>query len=1024
VSALGLGIKRTAAQPHPTPARSYAAQQIIQPSDLTPATYAGTAVQIDGTSAIISAPGRNNQQGGAYIYTYSSLAPNWNYQATLVPSDAMTGDQAGMGDNSAAISVDTAVLGNPLHQAGQGSVAIFTRSGTNWTEQRVIAGPGGAIQSFGKAVALDSNTLAIGAVNTATNRGVVYLYTRSGAVWNLLTTLTPSDPMSGDLFGSALSIRPLRLAIGAPGNTSNRGAVYIYERSGGVWSQTARIAAGDGAAGDNFGRSVSLDGTTVAIGAPNKSNPGANAGAVYVFVNSGGWSQQARLDGDQLVASNFGYTVSLSGDRLVGSQPFNNTTTGVRAFIYQRNGSIWMPATTITLDVSNNTIRPALLGDLLLIGKPTTLLGAGEISPYQYLSGSWTAQGVFTPPDAMTGSRFGGVTAVSGNIAAWGAPGLNFGQGAVYIYALNGTWTLQQKIVSDDPQNFSNLGAAVALYNGSLLAVGETGRDSTGAVALFQRTGTVWEFVTRLRPTDLGVGDQFGNSLAIYNDTLVAGTHRQNNFTGAAYVFKKIGNTWTQTQKLTAPGASARDNFTGADGSQGIAFNGNRIVIGTPGRNNSSGLAYVFDLNGGVYTATDFLLVDNPASNAGYGSSVVLLSSGDYALTASDSLTAGDVRSFVHNLNWLSSWRVVSFGDAALYRGVGGMAAENSNLVLTRNDPANGGLFAYRYVDGEWAGQARFDLSQTARINFEQVALSGNTITTGNSSYDNLRGIGVIFNFAQPGARNDTVGMYDPATSTFSLALSNAYNPPLNSFVYGSAGCPCYPITGDWNGDGVDTVGLYRQDTGVFILRNSNSAGNPDLALVLGNPNDQPIAGRWASDMSTDGVGVFRPSNGILYLRKTLTSGFSDFYAVLGNPGDVGVAGDWDGDSVDTVGVYRPSNATYFITNNSIPNGIIFGDAAIVMGDPNTDKPVVGDWSGIGRSGIGLYRPTNQIFFLKNVTMAGNLDTYFTFNTSGGIPLAGRWSAAGSIPPIQQPRPISGVTVGTSSHSPDDGGAD
>ena len=169
----------------------------------------------------------------------------------------------------------------------------------------------------------------------------------------------------------------------------------------------------------------------------------------------------------------------------------------------------------------------------------------------------------------------------------------------------------------------------------------------------------------------------------------------------------------------------------------------------------------------------------------------------------------------------------------------------------------------------------------------------------------------------------DTIGIYRRSNNQFYLRNSNTTGTADTAFVFGS-GTSIYPVTGDWNNSGIDTIGAYNQTTGLFQLRDSNNAGTPDHQLVLGNPNDQPFAGRWTQSMTHDGAGVFRPSNGLIYLRAQLTSGFADYTMVLGIPGDIGIAGDWNGDGVDSPGVYRPSNQTFFLSNK-VQNGGVFG---------------------------------------------------------------------------------------------------
>jgi hypothetical protein len=207
---------------------------------------------------------------------------------------------------------------------------------------------------------------------------------------------------------------------------------------------------------------------------------------------------------------------------------------------------------------------------------------------------------------------------------------------------------------------------------------------------------------------------------------------------------------------------------------------------------------------------------------------------------------------------------------------------------------------------------------------------------------------------------------------------------------------------GDWDGDGVDTIGIYDRVAGIFKLRNQNTAGTEFYFAVLGNPNDQPLAGRWTADMTHDGIGVFRQSNGILYLKKEIVTGFSDFYAVMGNPGDIGVAGDWNDDGLDTVGIYRPSASRFYITNNNAPAGITFSDADFAYGDGSQDKPLVGDWIGDGASRVGAFR--NGTVMLRYSLNTGTPDLTFSFGMAGDIPVAGKWVA-----PSGSARPASAI---------------
>jgi hypothetical protein len=242
--------------------------------------------------------------------------------------------------------------------------------------------------------------------------------------------------------------------------------------------------------------------------------------------------------------------------------------------------------------------------------------------------------------------------------------------------------------------------------------------------------------------------------------------------------------------------------------------------------------------------------------------------------------------------------------------------------------------------------------------------------------------------------RPDTIGVYNAGT----FYLRNTNNAGAANITASFGGDPSdLPVAGDWNGDGVDTIGVYRGSTGVYFLSDSNTSPAVNYSLVFGNPGDTPFAGKWTADMTHDGVGVYRNSNGILYQKKQLTTGFSDYFAIYGNPGDQGVGGDWDGNGFDSVGIYRSSNLTWFLSNNSTPSGITFSDINFVW-DIGTAKAVVGDWDGNLTTTVGFFN-TSGVFDLHSTNAAAGSDNVFAFGPSTGYPIAGKW-IAGPLPPL------------------------
>jgi hypothetical protein len=236
--------------------------------------------------------------------------------------------------------------------------------------------------------------------------------------------------------------------------------------------------------------------------------------------------------------------------------------------------------------------------------------------------------------------------------------------------------------------------------------------------------------------------------------------------------------------------------------------------------------------------------------------------------------------------------------------------------------------------------------------------------------------------------RSDTIGVYK--NGIFSLRYTNSAGATDLTVAFGGDASDL-SVVGDWNGDGIDTIGVYRGGTGVYLLSDANTTPTVAYSLVFGNPGDTPFAGKWSSDMTHDGVGVYRNSNGILYQKKQLATGFSDFFAIFGNPGDQGYGGDFDGNGFDSIGIYRSANQTWYMTNNSTPNGITFSDVNFAW-DINTARPVLGDWNGDGISTVGYY--TNAgVFALHSTNATTGSDNTFAFGATGGQPIAGKWTA-------------------------------
>jgi subtilisin len=253
-------------------------------------------------------------------------------------------------------------------------------------------------------------------------------------------------------------------------------------------------------------------------------------------------------------------------------------------------------------------------------------------------------------------------------------------------------------------------------------------------------------------------------------------------------------------------------------------------------------------------------------------------------------------------------------------------------------------------------------------------------------------------------AQPDTVGAYN--AGMWYLRFSNTTGAADITVAFGGD-VSDQPVVGDWNGNGIDTVGVYRNSTGFFLLSDSNTAPAVNYTVLFGNPGDLPFAGKWDNTMTGSGIGVYRDSNGILYQKKQLTSGVDDFFAIFGNPGDKPVAGDWEGNGFDSIGIYRSSSTTWFMSNNSTPSGIVFSDIDFVL-DIATHAPFAGDWDGDGDSTPGWLTAAGVVYLHPNNSIVGP-DNVFAYGPASSKPVAGKWTAAGGRPGI------GGVVIGGSS---------
>ena len=185
-------------------------------------------------------------------------------QAKLTAADAAASDKFGL---SVAISGSTAVVGADGKNSGTGAAYVFMRSGTAWSQQAKLTAAGAAATVRHLGGDLRVHRRGGRALATKPGPGRRMCSSGRGRPGPSRPKLTASDAAAGDAFGCSVAISGSTAVVGAPGKNSKRGAAYVFMRSGTAWSQQAELTASDGAAGDAFGSSVAISGSTAVVGA-------------------------------------------------------------------------------------------------------------------------------------------------------------------------------------------------------------------------------------------------------------------------------------------------------------------------------------------------------------------------------------------------------------------------------------------------------------------------------------------------------------------------------------------------------------------------------------------------------------------------------------------------------------------------------------------------------------------------------------------------------------------------------------
>ena len=446
---------------------------------------------------------------------------------------------------------------------------------------KLIPSDGAADDWFGRSVAVDGDTAVAGAVLDADHgaeSGSAYVFTREFGVWRQSAKLTASDGAAGDRFGYSVAVDGDTAVAGAFGDADNgsaSGSAYVFTRESGVWRQSAKLTATDGARGDYFGWSVAVDGDTAVVGALFDDDNGSQSGAAYVFTReSGVWSQSAKLTASNGAAGDyFGQSVAVDGDTAVAGawRDADNGSDSGSAYVFTRESGVWSQSAKLT---ASNGARGDRFGWSVAVDGDTAVAGAESGAAYVFTreSGVWRQSAKLTASDGAAGDNFGQSVAVDGDTAVAGAyldDDHGSESGAAYVFTReSGVWRQSAKLTATDGVRGDRFGWSVAVDGDTAVAGAYLDDDhgpESGSAYVFTRESGVWSQSAKLTASDGAREDWFGCSVAVDGDTAVAGAYRDDDNgadSGSAYVFTRESGVWRQSAKLT-PSDGARGDASG-----------------------------------------------------------------------------------------------------------------------------------------------------------------------------------------------------------------------------------------------------------------------------------------------------------------------------------------------------------------------------------------------------------------------------------------------------------------------------
>ncbi len=640
-----------------------------------------------------------------------------------------------------------------------GDVLVYTYDGVNWEfDSSFNAVKTSLFYPFNNkmisSIAIKGNRIVVGSIeddNIEINSGAVYIYEKQNNDWILSQKIKANNPIQSAAFGFNVALADDRIMVQsliAEVNGVNLNAVYVFTLDNSQWIQSQVLTASDSAVGDGFGSSISVSDDLLLIGAPYNNYNAARTGAAYMFEFDGqNYVESQKLLGSSSAATSlFGSEVDLQGDvALIGApQGFNESFLRTGAvYVFRNDGNDWLFEDKVSAGAQGEEFGQ----NVLINNSQVLVIGNSGVFTFKNILNDWIfEQWIMQSPSSFV---------VFNDSLLLGFPlyDNNFdNEGKVGIYKMTqDLWDFSSNIYGLESHENEWFGYSLDVMGDEMLVGVPRDKDdyiSLSSVRVLEKNANDWQSIDTLIPSDSNENIKFGTAVNLSNDKAFISASEAEN-PGSVYFYSKIGNSWIESQKLTASDGFIDDKFGDV-----VVLNGDFLFINA-GTNPSSFLSavYVFKFNGSDWVEIQKL--ESGVQFDGFGSELIV-SDAQILIRANDNpqnqLGPVHVYEEVSTDQWQLTQSLQRPTGLPLSTSVGSsMGVDNDWLVLsgTESDVDFSGfltvqssIHAYQKVNGIWNYKFSEDIPFTqsgASYKFDLALADGEVyfaVRAGSKNFD------------------------------------------------------------------------------------------------------------------------------------------------------------------------------------------------------------------------------------------------------------------------------------------------